>query len=188
MVSWSALDGTAMGRCDVPTDLGAVMAVSAGDDHTCAVRSDGQLVCFGSNADGQSEVPTDLGAVVGVSAGYRHTCAIRSDGQLVCFGINGYGQCDVPTGFGSSCGSLSRLRAHMCSEIRWSVGLLWIERSTDNAMCRPDLGAVVAVSAGYEHLTCAARSDGQLVCFGLNDDGQCDVPADLGAVLRSALI
>ena len=47
MVSWSALDDNADGQCDVPTDLGAVVAVSAGDLHTCAVKSDGHLDCFG---------------------------------------------------------------------------------------------------------------------------------------------
>ena len=116
---------TSCGQCDVPTDLGAVVAVSAGDKHTCAVRSDGQLVCFGDNSAGQCDVPTDLGEVVAVSAGFRHTCAVRSDGQLVCFGWNSAGQCDVPTEFGSSCGSLSRRPSHVCSEIRWSIGLLW---------------------------------------------------------------
>ena len=86
---------------DVPTHVGAVVAVSASNFHTCAVRSDGQLVCFAANADGQCEVPTDLGAVVAVSAGAGHTCAVRSDGQLVCFGENTYGQCDVPTDLGA---------------------------------------------------------------------------------------
>ena len=67
----------------MPTNLGTVLAVSAGSGHTCAVRSDGQLVCFGWNDDGQCDVPTDLGAILAVSAGVRNTCAVRSDGQLV---------------------------------------------------------------------------------------------------------
>ena len=92
------------GQCDVPTDLGAVVAVTAGKNHTCAVRSDGRLVCFGYNAFGQCMVPTDLGAVVAVSAGDDHTCAVRSDGQLICFGSNAHGQCDVPTDLGAVVG------------------------------------------------------------------------------------
>ena len=47
---------------DVPTHVGAVVvAPSAGYQHTCAVRSDGHLVCVGRNTFGQCDVPTDLG-------------------------------------------------------------------------------------------------------------------------------
>ena len=84
---------------DAPAGLGPVLAVSAGDYHTCAVRSDGQLACFGSNGDGQCNVPAGLGPVVAVSAGYSHTCAVRSDGQLACFGSNRDGKCNVPAGW-----------------------------------------------------------------------------------------
>ena len=45
------------GKCDVPTNLGPVLAVSAGFQHTCAVRADGHLVCFGCNDSGQCGVP-----------------------------------------------------------------------------------------------------------------------------------
>jgi len=73
--------------------------VSAGARHTCAVKCDGQLVCFG-NDSGQCNVPADLGPVVTVSAGEDHTCAVKCDGQLVCFGDNDYGQCNVPADLG----------------------------------------------------------------------------------------
>ena len=42
-----------------------------------------------------------------------------------------------------------------------------------------DLGPVVSVAAGARH-TCAVKASGELVRFGANDQGQCDVPADLG--------
>ena len=81
----------------MPADLEPVWAVSAGHVHTCAVRVDGQLVCFGNNGSGQCDVPADLEPVWAVSVGNFHTCA---DGQLVCFGDNSYGQCEVPEDLG----------------------------------------------------------------------------------------
>ena len=48
-----------------------------------------------------------------------------------------------------------------------------------------DFGRVLSVSAGQAH-TCAVQADGQLVCFGDNYFGQCDVPADLGPVLTAS--
>ena len=51
------------GQCDVPADLGPVVAVAGGGAHTCAVKASGELVCFGWNFDGQCAVPADLGAV-----------------------------------------------------------------------------------------------------------------------------
>ena len=64
------------------------MAVTAGIVHTCAVRSDGQLV-----SDGRCDAPEDLGPllvvsaqqVLAVTAGIVDTCAVRSDGQIVGF-------------------------------------------------------------------------------------------------------
>jgi hypothetical protein len=47
--------------------------VSAGGFHTCGIRSDGSLACWGSNASGQATPPT--GTYTQVSAGGNHTCA-----------------------------------------------------------------------------------------------------------------
>ena len=88
------------GQCDVPADLGPVLAVAAGAGHTCAVRADGQLICFGWNEKGLCDVPADLGPVLAVAAGQFHTCAVRADGRLICFGWNNEGQCDVPADLG----------------------------------------------------------------------------------------
>ena len=79
----------------MPADLGPVWAVAVGGYHTCAVRTDGRLICFGRNQNRQCNVPADLGPVLAVAAGDDHTCAVRADGRLVCFGWNEDGQCDV---------------------------------------------------------------------------------------------
>ena len=80
----------------MPADLGPVLEVSAGDDHTCAVRANGQLVCFGHRQYEKCDVPAKLGPVLAVAAGSFHTCAVKTDGQLICFGHIKLRACDVP--------------------------------------------------------------------------------------------
>ena len=83
-------------------------SVSVGSAHSCAIRTDGQLYCWGSNASGQLGTGTARGkcgrasseceggprAVASarrfssVSAGQRHTCAITTEQGLYCWGEN----------------------------------------------------------------------------------------------------
>ena len=44
-------------------------------------------------------------------------------------------------------------------------------------------GVVSQVSAGFRH-TCAIDASGKLHCFGRNEEGQCDVPDDLGVATQ----
>jgi alpha-tubulin suppressor-like RCC1 family protein len=91
-------------------DLDDIVQVSAGGLHTCALRADGRVLCWGANDEGQlgdgrlvHGDPCRLGAdvfdcartpavVVGlddatlVSAGAKHTCALRSSGDVLCWG------------------------------------------------------------------------------------------------------
>jgi alpha-tubulin suppressor-like RCC1 family protein len=68
--------------------------VSAGGYHTCALRTDGTLACWGYNAYGQATPPA--GTFSQVSAGYYHTCGVRTDGTLACWGNNGSWQASPP--------------------------------------------------------------------------------------------
>ena len=77
--------------------------LAAGGDHTCGIRLDGTLWCWGDDLRGElgddsfvvsrispTQVGTDSDWVV-VSAGYSHTCALKSDSSLWCWGENAYG-------------------------------------------------------------------------------------------------
>src|SRR5262245_5722662 len=70
--------------------------LSAGYAHTCGVKTDGTLLCWGVNGAGQATPPAM--STQQVSAGLLHTCAVKSDGTLACWGDNSYGQSSPPPG------------------------------------------------------------------------------------------
>ncbi len=59
-------------------------ALEAGMFHTCGVRNDDTLTCWGDNAYGQNAVRG--GRFIAVSASGLHSCGIRTDGSLTCWG------------------------------------------------------------------------------------------------------
>ena len=61
-----------------------VIQVSAGDNHTCAIKRDGTLACWGDDAYDQTTPPS--GTFLQISAGYMHTCGVRTDGTAACWG------------------------------------------------------------------------------------------------------
>lgn len=93
---------------DVPTAIGndQWIAVKAGNNHTCAIRSDKKLFCWGDNRDGRlgdgtkgniSNVPKAIGADewYGVGPGYDHTCGLKTDNKIYCWGNNGHSQLGI---------------------------------------------------------------------------------------------
>ena len=56
----------------------------AAADHTCGVRTDGSVACWGLDSFGEATPPE--GEFVSVSAGWRHTCGVRTDGAAACWG------------------------------------------------------------------------------------------------------
>ena len=63
---------------------GEFTSVSAGRTHTCGVRANGSVACWGTNEVGRSEPPE--GQFTSVSAGSSATCGVRTDGAVACWG------------------------------------------------------------------------------------------------------
>lgn len=154
----------------VPAQVGTATAwaqLSAGHDHTCGVRTDDTLWCWGLNTDGQLGTPTNSGTAnanpepvqvgtdtdwVQVSAGGWHTCALKTDHSLWCWGANDFGQLGVALNAGTD---------------------------TAQPVPRQVIGSWAAIAAG-DRYTCATRTDGAVWCWGRNTDGQLGHPTNVG--------
>ena len=85
------------------------VAIDAGYDHTCVLLDNGDMTCWGSDADGQlgngassSSTVSSLSSniislgtgrtAISISAGGTHTCAQLDNGQLKCWGNRADGQ------------------------------------------------------------------------------------------------
>jgi alpha-tubulin suppressor-like RCC1 family protein len=157
----------------VPLGAGrTATAISAGIFHTCVVRDDASVVCWGYNAGGQlgvgdtanrgdnpgelpaPAVPLGAGrAASTITGGSLHSCAVRDDASLVCWGYNGNGQLGV--------GDTAN-RGDNPGELPAPPVALGAARSATD------------VTAGEYH-TCAVRDNGTVVCWGYNELGQLGV-------------
>ena len=82
--------------------------MTAGSFHTCALREDGRIACWG-----QVSVPN--GSYLALSAGGSHTCALGGDGRLECWGNDTYGQVSGPNGSEESYAAVSSGALHTCA-------------------------------------------------------------------------
>ena len=161
---------------------GAFVAVSAGNGFTCAIRSDHELVCWGSNNDGKATPPA--GEFTAVSAGFEHACAVKSDATLACWGYN-FGEPITPpagsyvavaTGSAYDC-ALAADAAIAC----WGSGI--------SGQASPPAGMFEGVStfdAGdLVGFTCGLKTDATLTCWGFNSEGDATPPSGTFTALSS---
>ena len=126
--------------------------VSAGEDHTCILDSDGEATCWGDNSVGQlgngstksSMRPVAVSGNLrfkSISAGWDHTCGVTEDGDAYCWGRGRYGR----LGNGSTENSMVPTKV--------SGGL-----------------SFASVNAGLAH-TCGLTTNGDAFCWGRGEDG-----------------
>ena len=73
-----------------PTPTAASNAVTAGGNHTCGLKTDATITCWGNNEHGQTDAPS--GTFNAVTAGWNHTCGLKTDATITCWGGNDPGK------------------------------------------------------------------------------------------------
>ncbi len=91
-------------KTDLPSGRTGV-SITTGEDHTCAILDNEELMCWGRNGAGQlgegsysnQKLPKHTNLPLGraglsIMSGMSHTCSILADGTMRCWGGNLYGQ------------------------------------------------------------------------------------------------
>jgi hypothetical protein len=66
-------------------DASQFVTVAAGAFHSCGLRANGAVTCWGLNTLGQASVPAGLVAT-DITAGLYYTCALQASGGVKCWG------------------------------------------------------------------------------------------------------
>jgi alpha-tubulin suppressor-like RCC1 family protein len=151
----------------LPGATGSVVQLAAGEQHSLALTSAGQLYAFGYNSYGQLgsttnngtsnpnpnpaplSLPGASGSIVQVAAGRNYSLALTSTGQLYAFGQNYYAQ-------------LGNSTNNKTSTANPTPTIVSLPGAT---------GPVVQMAAGAYH-SLALTSTGQLYAFGYNYYGE----------------
>lgn len=171
----AATVGAAAGDVPVTPDVnGQAKGLLAGRNHTCILRGDSSVVCFGDNALGQLGVGSTIGvgnrdgtmgtalASVDLGAGFKvqklaggldFACALSDQGKIKCWGSNESGQ----------------LGQGIIAATRGSGPF-----QMGDALAFTDLGEkqlATDLQCGFYHC-CATTLQNTMKCWGGNDSGQ----------------
>lgn len=174
-------------------------AVSAGEDHACALLSTGKVKCWGDDSLKQTSGADKLpGDAISIAAGRFTTCAVTADGSVWCWGEADFGQTGDPTfptltAEPNRVGSINDATAvtvgnsHACALLStgtvkcWGndtfgqlgAGMIGVSNTAAPVTMKGVTSATV-VSAGNSH-TCVIAA-GTPRCTGWNGSGQLGVP------------
>ena len=154
--------------------------VSAGYDHTCAIRTSGIIDCWGSNEHGKSNPPRQLmlsplglpgGMFHSIEAGMDHTCAINAEGAALCWGSNKYQQEYPPAG-----------EYVQLSSGYWHGCTIW---TYDDATTRSGPSAPEPAWTTNPTAVISLSPPGNMDCWGDNKEAKATPPRAISRMTRS---
>ena len=186
---------------------GCVQSVTVGDRHTCIVKLDGSVWCWGANDLGQlatdplvtpsSPVPLQIAGVgpapaIEQLAARRHTCALRGDESVICWGDNASQKVTVTdpaatilvptdTPWAAPAMQLGVGGSHTCvGRGARQTPVCWGDNASGQLGGPEAAPGPAFVTGGFEPFvvtlgsthTCTSTLTGELYCWGANGNGQ----------------
>ena len=162
------------------------ISVSRGPSHTCGVREDGSVACWGDDRFGRATPPA--GEFASVSAGREHTCGLRTDGTAECWGNlrptahslgGGTRYFEIPQQPAGKFASVSARDDYACGMKTDASVECWgktVVSSQGNLYdVPPPEGRFASFSPGSGYY-CGVRTDGSVECWGDYYDGRASPP------------
>ena len=137
--------------------------------HTCGLKADGRVVCWGDNKHGLTDPPP--GIYQQVTSGWHSVCGLKTDQTIRCWGTPPDDPKTPPagkfryidSGHYLACGVRTNGQA-----VCWGGYVNWRNISTEDSFKQ--------LSVGEKH-ACGVKTDGQVVCWGQNVRGAADPPS-----------
>jgi hypothetical protein len=165
------------------------LAVDGGRYHTCSLRADGTVVCWGNSIAGMAGygpvppyvVPRVVDAIA-LSVGDAHACVLRLGGSVACWSFNdisAYMFNPQDIAIATDVAGITDAVAigsgtQNCAVLRTGSVMCW---GLDNAVYHDVpyvIGGIidaVDIAVGYEE-SCAVRANGHVACWGRNTSGE----------------
>jgi len=136
------------------------LTVALGRHFSCALLTDGKVMCWGYNSVGQlgnpgitttvSPTPVEVllptsATATRIAAGAYHACALLQDGKVTCWGNNDVGQLGNP--------DITTTKSHTPVEVSLPT-------------------SATSIATGWSHTCAYLRADAKVMCWGSNNKGQ----------------
>ena len=147
---------------------GTYKYITAGSAHSCAIRTDNTITCWGTHYSGIAPLPAGYisaaidapaGTYKAISTGLNHSCAIRTDDTITCWGDNQRRQAEPPSGTYKAIDAGWR---HSCAIRTDDTITCWGHLGVTGVQAEAPSGTYKAIGAGG---LCAIRTDDTITCW-----------------------
>lgn len=170
-IGWDEIDQ----NCD-GVDLKDYIEIDAGEKHTCAISSKGNIQCWGDSEFDQLRAPSE-GVWREIGQGALFGCAIDVDGYIECWGDDSFGQVsDAPTtagwrnlsvGHNSACAIDSTTDLLDCWGFDYDDSLPNADPSWGIVSAYKDDVQYARVAVGQYHACAITKAKGAVDCWGM---------------------